>query len=92
MYFDSRILDWWKSLAFEKRLCYSVVNNRSVDALEKSRAEYFRERRKKYKQFVVMVEHDKVQALDSALRQKGISRAQWLREKIEEEIVGEESL
>ena len=45
---------------------------------DKSRAEYFRERRKNMKQLVFMVD-----------RKKGIGRTEWFREKLDEELYQE---
>lgn len=54
--------------------------------VDKSRAEYFRKRREKFKQFVVMVDKEQVAALDEKLQERGITRTEWLRQKIREEI------
>ena len=48
---------------------------------EKSRAEYFRELRK-----VFMVDKEKAEALDRKLAQKGESRTEWFRKKLDEEL------
>lgn len=53
---------------------------------EKSRAEYFRERRKAKKQLVFMVDRDKAEALDKKLEQKGEGRTEWFRRKLDEEL------
>lgn len=53
---------------------------------EKSRAEYFRERRKAMKQLVFMVDREKAKNLDQKLLQKGISRTEWFRQKLDEEL------
>lgn len=45
----------------------------------KSRAEYFRERRKKLRQLVFMVDPEKAEALDALLMEQGKSRAEWFR-------------
>lgn len=52
-----------------------------------SRAEYFRELRKKKKQFVVLVDHEKMKLLDEKLAEKRETRTAWLNRKIDEEIV-----
>lgn len=52
----------------------------------KSRAEYFRERRKIMKQFNVMLKRDKVEALEEKLRNMGKTKAAWLEEKVDEEL------
>lgn len=51
-----------------------------------SRAEYFRELRKKKKQFVVLVDHEKMKLLDEKLAEKQETRTAWLNRKIDEEI------
>lgn len=53
---------------------------------ESSRAEYFRERRKMFKQFVVMVDKEKVEKLDQKLKAQNENRTAWLRRKIDEEL------
>ena len=51
-----------------------------------SRAEYFRERRKKFKQLVFMVERSKAEKLDEELRKRKETRAGWFRRIVDEEI------
>lgn len=51
-----------------------------------SRADYFKERRKKIGQFSVSVPREKLNKLDEKLSQKGKTKTQWLNEKIDEEI------
>ena len=53
---------------------------------EKSRAEYFRELRKKKRQLVFMVDREKADALERKLAEQGKSRIDWFREKLDEEI------
>lgn len=53
---------------------------------DKSRAEYFRERRKTYMQFGVNIERTLVEKLDKHLKSEGKTRTEWLREKILEEL------
>lgn len=53
---------------------------------KKSRAEYFRELRKAKKQLVFMVDKEKAEALDRKLAQKGESRTEWFRKKLDEEL------
>ncbi len=53
---------------------------------EKSRAGYFRERRKQKKQLVFMVDRDKAEALDKKLEERGEGRTEWFRRKLDEEI------
>lgn len=52
----------------------------------KSRAEYFRERRKAMKQLVFMVDKDKAEALDKKLLERGEGRTEWFRKKLDEEL------
>ena len=53
---------------------------------KKSRAEYFRERRKVMKQFNVMLKREKVEALEEKLRSQGKTKTEWLEEKVDEEL------
>lgn len=53
---------------------------------EKSRAEYFRERRKSMKQFNVMLKREKVEALEEKLISQGVTKAAWLEKKVDEEL------
>lgn len=53
---------------------------------DKSRADYFKERRKTIGQFSVSVSREKLDALDEKLREKGKTKTAWLNEKIDEEI------
>lgn len=51
-----------------------------------SRAEYFRERRKTKKQFSVLANREKVEALEAKLKEQGKTKVDWFEEKAEEEI------
>lgn len=51
-----------------------------------SRAEYMRERRKKLKQLVFMVDREKAEKLDKKLADRGESRINWFRRKLDEEL------
>lgn len=53
---------------------------------DKSRAEYYRKRRETRKQFMVLMDKEKLEAFDQKLKSIGKSRAEWLREKVEEEL------
>nr|DAQ34071.1 MAG TPA: hypothetical protein [Caudoviricetes sp.] len=53
---------------------------------DKSRAEYFRERRKTMKSFNVMLKREKVEALEAKLKAEGRTKAEWLDEKVDEEL------
>ena len=51
-----------------------------------SRAQYFRDRRKKFKYFSVEVDMQKMERFEEHLKQKNISKTDWLNEKIDEEL------
>ena len=53
---------------------------------QKSRAEYFRERRKGRKQFSVLSKRERVEALEDILKAQGKTKAQWFEEKVDEEL------
>ena len=53
---------------------------------QESRAEYFKERRSKYKSFTVEVERGKMERFEAALSEQNITKAEWLNKKINEEI------
>jgi len=54
-----------------------------------SRADYFKQRRAKFKSFTVEVEREKMERLEEKLSDKQISKASWLNEKIDEELSSE---
>lgn len=51
-----------------------------------SRAEYFRERRKTKKQFSVLSNRERVEALEEKLKEQGKTKVQWFEEKADEEL------
>ncbi len=51
-----------------------------------SRAEYFKQRRTKFKSFTVEVEREKMERLEKKLSDKQVTKASWLNEKIDEEL------
>ena len=51
-----------------------------------SRADYFKERRHKFKSFTVEVEREKMERLEKKLSDKKTTKAKWLNQKIDEEI------
>lgn len=55
-------------------------------AAKRERADYFKERRKTIGQFSVSVSKEKLEKLDTKLKEKGITKTAWLNEKIDEEI------
>lgn len=52
----------------------------------KSRADYFKERRENFKAFHVEVEKSKMERFEKKLLQESKSKKEWLYEKINEEI------
>lgn len=53
---------------------------------KKSRAEYFRERRKEFKQFTVSIKREKLEKFEQYLANIGKTKVQWFEEKIDEEL------
>ncbi len=51
-----------------------------------SRADYFRERRKKYKLFTVEIERQKLERFEEKLVEEHKTKAEWLNSKIDEEL------
>jgi hypothetical protein len=58
-----------------------------ISITDKSRAEYFRKRREKLKQFMVMVDKEKFAKLDDKLKRQRKTKTEWLNAKIDEELV-----
>lgn len=54
--------------------------------MPESRAEYFRELRKKKKQIVFLLENEKAEKLDQILKNRGEGRTEWFRRKVDEEL------
>lgn len=54
--------------------------------LPESRAEYFRELRKRKKQLVFLLDNDKADQLDRVLKTRGEGRTEWFRRKVDEEL------
>lgn len=52
----------------------------------KSRAEYFRERRKTMKQFNVMLKKEKIEALEEKIKQQGKTKVEWFEEVVDREL------
>lgn len=52
----------------------------------KSRAEYFKERRKATKAFYVEIESGKMEKLESKLSEEKKTKKEWLNQKIDEEL------
>jgi len=51
-----------------------------------SRAEYFRERRKDRKTFCVLSSRERVEALETRLKDLGKTKVKWFEEKADEEL------
>lgn len=66
---------------------YNVSRNKEVITIApKSRADYFKERRKKTKNFSVEIEKEKFEKLEEKLSKKGLTKTKWFNEKVDEEI------
>lgn len=52
---------------------------------QKSRAEYFKQRREKLGSFSVLIDKERLNKIESILEQKGETKTQWLKNKIDEE-------
>ena len=53
---------------------------------EKSRAEYFRERRKTMKQFNVMLKREKIEDLEKKIKSEGITKVEWFENIVDKEL------
>lgn len=53
---------------------------------EESRADYFRERREKFKAFHVEVDRNKMELFEKKLSEEKKTKKEWLDEKIDEEL------
>lgn len=67
---------------------YIVTSNakEAIKVTDKSRADYFRERRKKTSAFYAEVDTDKLKRLQERLTEQQKSKKKWLDEKIDEEL------
>lgn len=76
-----------KPLELLRETYYNVSCNKEVRTVaEKSRADYFKERRKKTKAFNVEIERDKMENFEKVLSEQKKTKKQWLDEKIDEEL------
>ena len=64
--------------------CYSYRGG--VPILAKSRAEYFKERRKTISQFNISLPKEKLKQLEEKLEEKKQTKTAWLTEKIDDEL------
>ena len=53
---------------------------------EKDRAEYFRTRRQSMKQYAFLIDKERAEKFEEKLKERGIGKAEWFRQKIDEEI------
>ena len=53
---------------------------------DKSRADYFRQRRETRKHFSVLIDRRKAEAIEQKLAEEGKTKTAWLEEKIDEEL------
>lgn len=86
-YFSGR-LKFFKNLLTkypDTSIMYSDTR-KEVLILQKSRAEYFKERRKKLKDFGVLIEREKLEEFEKQLKQKNITKTKWLNDKIDTEL------
>jgi hypothetical protein len=67
---------------------YNVSCNKKGDdcSTDKSRADYFKERRKNTKAFNVEIEREKMEKFENKLSEQNKSKKKWLDEKIDEEL------
>lgn len=52
----------------------------------RSRAEYFRERRKEFKQFNVSLKREKIEALEECIKSQGKTKVEWFEEIVDKEL------
>ena len=65
----------------------STISCRSgQEDLLQSRADYFKERRKKTRNFSVEIERKKFERLEEKLSKQNKTKTQWLNEKIDKEL------
>lgn len=57
----------------------SIISN-------KSRADYFKERRKNTKSFYVEIERNKMELFEQNLHNENMTKRKWLEEKIDDEL------
>lgn len=65
---------------------YLATRKEGQEISSKSRADYFKERRKKTRNFSVEVDREKFDRLEEKLSNKEKTKTQWLNEKIDEEL------
>lgn len=53
---------------------------------QESRAQYFKDRRTKFKAFNVQIEREKMELFEQRLKASETTKAEWLNKKIDEEL------
>ena len=77
-----------KSIDNVSRYTYTCIKlqREVIEIAEKSRANYFKERRKNTKAFYVEIEKDKMERFEVKISNEGLTKKDWLNEKIDEEL------
>lgn len=66
---------------------YNVARNKEVVKIApKSRADYMKQRREKTRNFSAELDREKFEKLEKKLSEKGITKKEWLDNKVDEEI------
>lgn len=66
---------------------YNVTRNKEVVKIApKSRADYMKQRREKIRNFSAELDREKFEKLEKKLSEKGITKKEWLDNKVDEEI------
>ena len=66
---------------------YNVTRNKEVVKIApKSRADYMKQRREKTRNFSAELVREKFEKLEKKLSEKGITKKEWLDNKVDEEI------
>ena len=55
-------------------------------AAKRERAEYFRERRKEFKQFNASLKREKIEALEECIKSQGKTKVEWFEEIVDKEL------
>lgn len=64
----------------------SRYRKEGVKVSTKSRADYFKERRKKTKAFYVELDREKMELFEQKLQDEQTTKKEWLEEKIDKEL------
>lgn len=66
---------------------YNVTRNKEVVKIApKSRSDYMKQRREKTRNFSVELDREKFEKLEEKLFEKGMTKKEWLDNKVDEEI------